>query len=180
MIELHSQNWKKFLMSDLFYIKGISKRKDDIFDCTETGMYPVLSTKATNNGVAGFSDTYTELGGVLVIETACIGYCSYQKQNFSGTGHLAVLRPKTFEMNDRIALFLVTVLNRECKFYNYGRKRTLSRIKASYIYLPSKYDKEHSKFMPDFQFMDQYMKSLLQGSDQRRDGGVKLIFSWNK
>ena len=48
MIELHSQNWKKFLMSDLFYIKGISKRKDDIFDCAETGMYPVLSTKATN------------------------------------------------------------------------------------------------------------------------------------
>lgn len=83
-------------------------------------------------------------------------------------------------MNDRIALFLVTVLNKECQYYNYGRKRTLSRIRESYIYLHSKYDKEHSKFMPDFQLMDQYMKSLLQGSDQGRDGDVKLIFSWNR
>lgn len=120
-----NKRWEYFDVEKLFSI-SYAKVIDE--DTLNPGPYPHISARSSNNGVLDFYDKFTEIGGVLTIETACNGFCSYQKENFSSHGHLAVLRPK-FEMNDRIGLFFSTIFNFECKYYYYGRKRTIRQIK---------------------------------------------------
>lgn len=177
-MDLSDTTWGKYKLTDLFDIFGTIKKDPEDFN--GPGPYPLISAKTTDNGVLGLYDTYTEKGGVLTVETACNGFCSYQKQNFSGHGHLAVLRPK-FNMSDRIALFLVTVINADRKNYSYGRKCTIQRLKQRYICLPATntFCSEITSDMglaPDWKFMDQYMKDLLV--DSSGGLGVKLYFEW--
>ena len=49
------------------------------------GEYPYVTTQATNNGVEGLYNYYTEEGGVLTVDSAVLGYCSYQSYNFSAS-----------------------------------------------------------------------------------------------
>jgi len=82
-----------------------------------------------------------------------MGYCSYQSLPFSASDHVEKLIPK-FKMNKYIALFLVTILNLEQYRYNYGRKCSQERMKKISIKLPSKNGN------PDFEYMENYVKSL--------------------
>lgn len=58
-------------------------------------------------------------------------------------------------MNQYIALFIVTVIKIEKYRFNYGRKWHMERMKLSEIKLPV-----NNKNKPDFQFMENYIKSL--------------------
>jgi restriction endonuclease S subunit len=117
------------------------------------GHYPYVTTQATNNGVRGFYDFYTEEGNVLTVDSAVLGYCAYQPLNFSASDHVEKLIPK-FKMNKYIAMFLTTIINLEQYRYNYGRKCSQSRMKQAKIKLPSKNNQ------PDWHFMENYIKSL--------------------
>lgn len=156
-MELNTSNWKLFKVTDLFDISGTAKKEPE--DFAGEGRYPLISARTTDNGALGFYDSYVEKGGALVIETSCNGHCTYQRENFSGHGHLAVLRPK-FQMNDPIALFLVTIFNYEKYLYNYGRKCNIGRLKKKKIRLPAIETKKG--YQPDWSFMEKYMMSLLQ------------------
>lgn len=152
-IELKIENWKSFQFKELFYIAG--SKTTPILTLQEygNGKYPYVTTQATNNGVKGFYDYYTEEGNVLTVDSAVLGYCSYQPLAFSASDHVETLVPK-FKMNKYIALFISTVINAEQYRYNYGRKCSQERIKKSRIKLPSK------NGVPDFEFMENYIKSL--------------------
>lgn len=117
------------------------------------GIFSYVITQATNNGVEGFYDFSTEKGNVLTVDSAVLGYCSYQELDFSASDHVEKLIPK-FKMNEYIAMFLVTIMNLERYRYNYGRKCSQTRMKAIRIKLPS----EGSE--PDFNFMETYIKAL--------------------
>lgn len=56
-------------------------------------------------------------------------------------------------MNAYIALFLVTILNIEQYRYNYGRKCSQTRLKASKIKLPVT-----ERGIPDHTYMEKYIK----------------------
>ncbi|OFX49051.1 MAG: hypothetical protein A2046_14755 [Bacteroidetes bacterium GWA2_30_7] len=151
--DLNKSNWKSFLISDLFQITGSKTTpKQDLEDIGK-GKYPFVTTQATNNGVDNFYDEYTEEGNILTIDSAVIGYCSYQPFKFSASDHVEKLIPK-FKMNKYHAMFLVTILNLEQYRYNYGRKASQTRLKEISIKLPSR-DEE-----PDFKFMENYIKSI--------------------
>jgi restriction endonuclease S subunit len=111
------------------------------------------NVNATNNGVDGFFDFYTEEGNVLTVDSAVLGYCSYQPFDFSASDHVEKLIP-TFEMNKYIAMFLVTIMNLEKYRYNYGRKCSQTRMKQISIKLPSKNEQ------PDFEYIENFIKSL--------------------
>jgi hypothetical protein len=117
-----------------------------------------VTTQATNNGVGGFYDHFTETGNVLVIDSAVLGYCGYQRHNFSASDHVEKLTPK-FNMNQYVALFLTTVLNLEQYRYNYGRKASQTRLRKAIVRLPSRQDE------PDWQYMEDYIKSLPYSSN---------------
>ena len=151
--DLDYNNWKHFKLVELFSITGT--KTTSLLELEEYGKgdMPYVTTQATNNGVEGFYDLSTEDGNVLTIDSAILGYCSYQKFDFSASDHVEKLIPK-FEMTQYAALFLVTIINLEQYRYNYGRKCSQTRMKEISIKLPSKDNK------PDFEFMEKYIKSL--------------------
>ncbi|WP_423909751.1 N-6 DNA methylase [Candidatus Spongiihabitans sp.] len=152
-IELNIENWKYFKLSEIFKITG--SKTTPLLELEEygKGKYPYVTTQATNNGIEGFYDFYTEYGGCLTIDSAVLGYCAYQELPFSASDHVEKLVPN-FEMNKYVAMFLVTILNLEQYRYNYGRKCSQTRMKEINIKLPTKNKK------PDFEFMDQRIKSM--------------------
>ena len=157
VIELNVKGWKKFNLEDLFLITG--SKTTPLQDLEEYGFgrYPFVTTQATNNGVEGFYSYYTEKGNILAIDSAVLGYCSYQPFDFSASDHVEKLIPK-FNMNKYVALFLKTILNKEQYRYNYGRKASQARLKERSIKLPSK------DGIPDWNLMDNYIKSLSYSS----------------
>lgn len=152
-IQFNTQEWKYFKLEKLFTITG--SKTTPLLELEEygKGIFSYVTTQATNNGVEGFYDFSTEKGNVLTVDSAVLGYCSYQELDFSASDHVEKLIPK-FKMNEYIAMFLVTIMNLERYRYNYGRKCSQTRMKAIRIKLPS----EGSE--PDFNFMETYIKAL--------------------
>ncbi len=153
-ISLNSVQWQGFKVSDLFNVVGTKTTPKLTLNEYGYGGHPYITTRATNNGIDGFYDFYTEKGNVLTIDSATIGHATYQKSDFSASDHVEKLVPK-FELNQYIALFLKTILNKEQYRYGYGRKFNQDRIKATVINLPIK-----SKDLPDWEFIEYYIKSL--------------------
>ena len=152
-ISLKSNKWEELKLTDLFNITGSKTTPITELEEIGVGNYPFVTTQATNNGIEGFYDLYTENGNVLTVDSAVLGYCSYQSLNFSASDHVEKLIPK-FEMNKYVALFLVAILNLEQYRYNYGRKCSQTRMKQISIKLPTK------NGLPDFEYMENYIKSL--------------------
>jgi hypothetical protein len=155
-IELNHNNWGWFSLNDprLFKISGTKTTPLQELEEYGKGEQPFVTTQASNNGIGGFFDFSTETGNVLTVDSAVIGYCSYQPLGFSASDHVEKLTP-TFKLNKYIALFIATVINKEQYRFNYGRKASQTRLKRANIKLPIKKDGE-----PDFVYMENYIKSL--------------------
>ena len=128
--------------------------------------YPYVTTQATNNGVKGFCDSWTEAvgeGGVLTIDSAVAGYCAWQNRPFSASDHVEKLTPK-FPMNECVAMFLTAVINIEQYRYNYGRKCSQTRLRKARIRLPAA-----PGGAPDWGFMERCVKSLPYSANLRRE-----------
>jgi len=151
--ELNTEKWKLFPMTKLFDVSG--SKTTSILELEEygKGKHPFVTTQATNNGIAGFYNYFTEKGNILTVDSAVLGYCSYQPFDFSASDHVEKLNPK-FKMNRYLGLFLATVINLEQYRYNYGRKASQTRLKEREIKLPAKGGE------PDWEFMEKYIKSL--------------------
>jgi hypothetical protein len=152
-IELDTSNWQSFELEKLFEITG--SKTTSILELEEYGKgpFPYITTQATNNGTADFYDYFSEKGNILTVDSAVIGYCSYQPLNFSASDHVEKLIPK-FVMNKYTAMFLVAIFRLEQYRYNYGRKCSQSRMKERSIKLPTK------DGLPDWKYMDEFIKSL--------------------
>lgn len=149
---MKTNNWKEFKISDLFDIKGSKTTKLTTLEGIGSGQYPYITTKSTNNGVDGYYNIWTEEGNVLTIDSACVGTCFYQEENFTAADHVEKLIPK-FEMNKYNALFIATVINLSNFKYSYGRGRSKARLEKETIKLPANNEGE-----PDYQFMEDYIK----------------------
>lgn len=156
-LKLEIDKWEKFELNELFKIQG--SKTTPLLELEEYGYgkYPYVTTQATNNGIDGFFDFYSEDGNVLTADSAVLGFCSYQALSFSASDHVEKLMPR-FKMNKYIAIFLTTILNLEQYRYNYGRKCSQYRMKKISIKLPSKNGN------PDFEYMENYIKSLSYSS----------------
>ena len=146
--------WQKFELKRLFEVKGTKTTKLDDLNLSGIGKYPYVTTQSVNNGVAGYYNLFTEKGNVLTADSAVVGFCSYQENDFSASDHVEKLLPK-FEMNKYVAMFLTTIINLENYRYSYGRKFNQTKIKDTIIKLPV-----DSQGNPDWQFMENYIKSL--------------------
>jgi hypothetical protein len=153
-MQLQTDKWTSFLLTDLFEIKGSTTTSVLELEEHGVGVHPYVTTQATNNGVAGFYDFFTEQGNILTVDSAVLGYCSYQEFAFSASDHVEKLIPR-FEMDKYIALFLSTIFNLERYRFNYGRKCSHARMKQMVIKLPV-----DSSGKPDWDFMSNYIKSL--------------------
>lgn len=146
--------WQRFPIVELFSVRGSKTTPPRELATLPPGNHPYVTTQATDNGVAGFYDHFTEDGGVLTVDSAVMGYCSYQAAPFSASDHVEVLAPK-FDMSALVALFLATLLNVEQYRYNYGRKCSQKRLRRTSVLLPAKADGA-----PDWRAMERFMQKL--------------------
>lgn len=158
---LNFDNWKPVALKQIFKVSGTKTTDKKILDKEHNrGVYPYVTTQATNNGARGFYDYYTEGGNVLTIDSATIGYCSYQPFDFSASDHVEKLTPLDFELNVFLAMFLTTVINMEQYRYSYGRKFNQPRIRETIIKLPHKNNNDI-----DWEFMENFIKGLNYSKD---------------
>jgi hypothetical protein len=152
--ELNTESWKWFNYTELFDIKGSKTTPKELLEDFGTGKYPYVTTQAENNGIENYFDYYTEESAVFTIDSAVLGFCAYQELKFSASDHVEKLIPK-FKCNIYISLFITTIINKEQYRFNYGRKCSQKKLKMSKIKLPVSPDGS-----PDWQFMEDYIKSL--------------------
>jgi restriction endonuclease S subunit len=153
-IKLNVKSWKVFKISELFEVEGTKTTPLRILEENGVGKYPYITTKATNNACDGFYNIKTENGNVITVDSAVVGYASYQEKDFSASDHVEKLISK-FDLNLFIAMFITTLINQEQYRFHYGRKASQNRLKSLQIKLPSTLQGE-----PDWQFMENYIKSL--------------------
>ena len=152
-IFLDTTNWASFRYAYLFDIKkGKRVTKLDLIP----GTTPFLSAIDKNNGIREYAGLIAMHKGntIAVNYNGSVGEAFYQEQPFWASDDINVLYPK-FILNKYLAMFFVTIIRNEKYRFNYGRKWHKERMEESIMKLPVKSDRT-----PDFDFMENYIKSL--------------------
>ncbi len=151
---LETKKWTEFFISDLFVVEGTeTTHPSKLIPC---GNNPRITCSATNNGLDDFyKNPITESGDVLTIDSATIGFVSYQENDFLATDHVEKLIRKTGEPLGRyVGLFIKMCIDKSCSGkYGYGYKFAQKRIERQIVKLPVNSDNT-----PDYAFMETYMR----------------------
>lgn len=153
------ESWKEFCVGDLFEVK---KGKRLTSDEQTDGETPYIGAIDSNNGVANYIGQAAIHDGntISLSYNGSVGEAFYQPRPFWATDDVNVLYFKEengIAFNKYIALFICAVLRQEKYRYSYGRKWVLESMRSTVIKLPAKDNK------PDFNFMENYVKSLPYG-----------------
>ena len=153
-MKLTDREWNEFKIGDLFHVNGSYTTKPQ--DLIMEGNTPRITCSATNNGLDGFyKNEVTEKGGVLTVDSATVGYISYQGYSFIATDHVEKIEADIF-IPKEIGLFLVSAFSNSCgNKYNYGYKFSQQRIKRQTVMLPVT-----KKGEPDYEFMRNYVDEI--------------------
>lgn len=169
--DLNIDRWEWFFLGNLFDIK---KGKRLTSADQEDGNNIYIGAIDSNNGVANYiGQAPIHSGNTISLSyNGSVGEVFYQKEPYWATDDVNALYPLFENFNEKIGLFLCTVIRQEKYKFSYGRKWTLENMKLSEIKLPVKRsddgspiideDKKYSEkgFIPDWSFMEQYMDSL--------------------
>ncbi len=157
--EKHSisdKKWEWFNLGDLFiFEKGERLTK---LDRTE-GNTSLITAGENNNGVSeyisleNFKDKKKLFENKITVDMFFNVF--YHDYKYFSDDNIHTLIPINFESNKYNSLFLVTVLSKLKYKYAYGRQVRLMRLPLEKIKLPV--DKDG---YPDWQFMEDYIKSL--------------------
>jgi len=151
--------WREYKLDSLFDIYGVgSVNVETLINKYGNGEYPYVTRTEKNNGVSGFYEFKMAPANVLTIETSLSGLCFYHDYEFSTGDHIAILKPKNFELNKYIALFIKSVWRKNAYKYDYGRPAIIKNQKNTVIPLPALPDGS-----PDWNFMEKYIKNILYG-----------------
>lgn len=164
--ELNINNWKEFLLEDIFeeIYKSEAYVKNDLttFDSNKIDRISFVSRTDKNNGcdcyVPLVDISVKEKGNAIIIgDTTSTIY--YQENDFITGDHIVVCRAKW--INKYTALFIKSLIEKERYKYSYGRAFKMDLIKKTKINLPT--INANGEFVPDWDFMENYIKSLPYG-----------------
>jgi hypothetical protein len=153
-ILLDPKNWKLFQISELFNV--YSSQEGNATNRSE-GETPYISSTKYSNGVSRYvNDAPTQpVNTITVARNGSIGSTFYQPMPYCASpDDVRILSPK-FDLNKYIALFLITIIEKEKFRHDFGRKFGTKRINTTKIKLPAT-----ATGIPDWQFMEDYIKSL--------------------
>lgn len=168
-MNLNVSEWKEFIVGKVF---DCNTTILSIKDVLENGNIPFISRTAENNGCDGYVVVEEEAitkGQCLTIGAEGI-YCFYQPKDFATGNKVYTLRNN--ELNFYQYIFVATILNKEDYKYSYGRARIKSKLENEVIKLPIQYNSDGSPlldntykyseqgYVPDWQFMEDYIKLL--------------------
>lgn len=160
---LSTDQWHKFNVGILF--EPLQKCKcSNATELLEDGddiMY--IGAKKSGNGVmqkVKRVDALVTKGNCIVFigdGQGSVGYCLYQPSDFIGSTTLVA--GYNDSLNPYVAMFLITILDKERYRYSFGRKYSKNTIANSFITLPAIKNAD-GEYEPDWQFMEDYIKSL--------------------
>ncbi len=148
-----TKGWKEFTFEELFEIEKGNQTMTDI----DVGTIPVVSSSDSDNGVTIYTnDSEEKFSGnkITVAANGSVGSAFYQPDDFFATGDVNVLIPK-FKLNKYIAMFIITVIQKEKYRFSYGRKWGKEKMLQSKIKLPP--DENGN---PNWQYMENYIKTF--------------------
>lgn len=154
-----NREWKAFEIGKLFKISaGKSKGLNHLVEMKNGGINYLGATNL-NNGVLAYVEEVKELvhkgNAICFIRNGegSMGYSIYKAENFIATSDISVGYSE--HLNKAVGLFITTVADKIRGKYNFGYKRSESRLKKEKILLPV--DEEGN---PDYSYMEHYMKAL--------------------
>lgn len=155
--ELKTNVWEWFDTSSIFRLEKCKcYSATDLLESGKDIYY--IGAKKSHNGVMQKVEYVEELvskGNCIVFigdGHGSVGFATYQPIDFIGSSTLICgYHPKLNKYN---SLFLVTVLDLERFKYSFGRKYGMKQLLKTKIKLPAK------NGVPDFDFMENYIKSL--------------------
>ena len=172
-MNLNIKSWKEFSFSDIFIIKKgfYNKKPEHIKD----GNIPFLGATEKNNGITDYfslediesasktgdennapiSEKIFPANALCVTNNGSVGFAFYQDKEFTCSHDVNPLYIKNGTFNRYTALFVSSVISKDRYRWAYGRKWRPERMIKSKIMLPSNEDGT-----PDWQFMEDYIKSL--------------------
>lgn len=156
-IKLDTSNWKSFKYPEIFDIKkGKRITKQEMMP----GSTPFIGSIDSNNGYRGYiiNDPIHTENTITVNYNGSVGVAFFQPKPFCASDDCNILYSKN--INEYSGLFLVTVIEAERYRFDYGRKWNKARMGESTIKLPATPDGN-----PDWQFMENYIKSLPYSSN---------------
>lgn len=176
-VNLNTKEWKEFYLHRIFSC-GMGNGIDAVLTTGDAPKFNYISRDSNGNGVVDFVD---EIEGEkpfpagamsLALGGSFLGACFIQKKPFYTAQNVAVLQEKV-PLSKYTKLFIATLIRNECKikYQAFGRELNAHFRKDFTIKLPIKHDKngiiidDNYKFsdegyIPDWEWMDHYMKSL--------------------
>jgi len=161
--QLQKENWKSFSMSDIFQLEKCKcSNATELLDDGNEIAY--VGAKKNDNGIMRYVQNVENLitkGDCVVFigdGQGSVGFCTYQPVDFIGSTTLTA--GYNVNLNKFNAQFLITILDLERYRYSFGRKYGHNVVKDSKIKLPSTLNG-----FPDWQFMEDYIKSLPYSSN---------------
>lgn len=195
-MNLNTDTWKEFLLADLFNIAaGIYHYPDEY----EDGNTPYISASNENNGVSQKINLKPDFKGNCIItgKLGCTAF--YQPNDFCATSDVNIFIPKNFSLNEKIGLFIVSVINSSENYkWNYGRQCRISDSESIIIKLPVCVDNNKriikdpsckyspNGYIPDWEYMENYIKSLhskpivTQNKLKNTNTTPLLVQNWNE
>lgn len=168
-INLETEKWKEFKICELFKGKKIQRGKRLRSEDRIPGNLKYFSASQENNGLTDhISEPLFVERDALIYTT--FGDCYYIEGEFTASDEISIFKDNN--INKYNGLFIATIINQNKYKYAFGRKAFKNKYKNDIIKLPVKYDqsknpiidlkKEYSDegFIPDFEFMEKYIKSL--------------------
>lgn len=154
-LALNIEKWGEFLLTDIFSI-DIAKSAD--IGSLDNGDTIFIGRTDINNGVQGFvAPKDITKGNCITISMVGTNIALWQEKDFQASQNIAILRGS--ELNRHKALFICSLLNFDIKLrYSYGRTIKRNDLEKTIIKLPINHKGE-----PDFEFMENYIKSLPYG-----------------
>ena len=152
-LPLDTKKWKKFMLSTLFQPeRGTRLTKENRID----GNIPFATAGFANEGIAGqIANAEMKIyWDVLTIDMFC--NCFYRGYEFVCDDNILVLEPLFQGANRFNMLFLATVISADKYRYAYGRQYRQKDFREHIVQLPI-----NKTGNPDWNFMEQYVKSLL-------------------
>lgn len=151
--DLSTDTWQPYRIGALFDVaRGRNVLKRDMV----AGGTAYVSASASNNGISAMIDSEADYPGgqITVASNGSVGEAFYQPYPFIASGDVSVLLSKR-PLTSEASLFVCSVISAEKYRWNYGRKWSVTRLRASTFKLPATDSGE-----PDWDGMADYIRSF--------------------
>ena len=204
-MNLNVIEWKEFTIGKIFRLEPTKGITTD--ELEEGNDIPYIGAKHDTQGfmqmckLKGFENWVSKGNCIVFVQLGAgsAGYVNYMKEAFIGLNGKTSCGYIDGVLNEKIGIFLETILCKERPKYSFGRSWTGDRLENTIIKLPIQYqkndenefilDKDNNKipildpthkysdegFIPDFKFMEDYIKSLNSKPITTSSGGVNHI-----